>query len=128
MPKNIILLSDGTGNSSANVWRTNVWRVFESLDLTDSSQIAQIAIYDDGIGSSSFKPLAMLGGAFGWGLKRNILHLYSFLCRNYQPSTVEQILRPDLRLWIQSRRFHHSGVDGPGPQSRARCVQYPWNL
>jgi hypothetical protein len=27
----------------------------------------------------------MLGGAFGWGLKRNVLHLYSFLCRNYQP-------------------------------------------
>jgi hypothetical protein len=26
----IILLSDGTGNSSAKVWRTNVWRIFES--------------------------------------------------------------------------------------------------
>ena len=82
MAKNIILLSDGTGNSSASLWRTNVWRVFESLDLTDSSQVA---IYDDGVGSSSFKPLAILGGAFGWGLKRNVLHLYRFLCRNYQP-------------------------------------------
>src|SRR5262249_6854263 len=30
------------------------------------------------------KPLAMLGGAFGWGLKRNVLALYMFLCRNYQ--------------------------------------------
>ena len=62
--KNIILLSDGTGNSAARVWRTNVWRVFESLDLTNSRQVA---IYDDGVGSSSFKPLALLGGAFGWG-------------------------------------------------------------
>lgn len=73
--KNIILLSDGTGNSSASVWRTNVWRVFQSLDLTDSSQIA---FYDDGVGTSSFKPLAVVGGAFGYGLKRNVLDLTPF--------------------------------------------------
>ena len=52
--KRIILLSDGTGNSAGKVWRTNVWRVFESLDLTSSQQIA---FYDDGVGTSSFKPL-----------------------------------------------------------------------
>jgi uncharacterized protein (DUF2235 family) len=80
--KRIILLSDGTGNSSASVWRTNVWRVFQSLDLTDSSQVA---VYDDGVGTSSFKPLAVVGGAFGYGLKRNVLDLYAFLCRNYEP-------------------------------------------
>ncbi|UPT97723.1 DUF2235 domain-containing protein [Bradyrhizobium barranii subsp. apii] len=80
-PKNIILLSDGTGNSAAKVWRTNVWRLFQALDLKGSSQIA---IYDDGVGTSSFLPLAILGGVFGWGLKRNVLNLYKFLCRNYQ--------------------------------------------
>jgi hypothetical protein len=78
---NIILLSDGTGNSAAKVWRTNVWRLFQSLELKGSSQIA---IYDDGVGTSSFLPLAILGGAFGWGLKRNVRELYKFLCRNYQ--------------------------------------------
>jgi uncharacterized protein (DUF2235 family) len=81
-PKNIVLLSDGTGNAAARVWRTNVWRVFESLDLRSPRQVA---IYDDGVGTSSFKPLAVLGGAFGWGLKRNVLDLYTFLCRNYEP-------------------------------------------
>jgi uncharacterized protein (DUF2235 family) len=81
MSKNIVLLSDGTGNSAAKVWRTNVWRVFQALDLKGSDQIA---IYDDGVGTSSFKPLAILGGAFGYGLKRNVLNLYKFLCRNYQ--------------------------------------------
>ena len=34
--KRIILLSDGTGNSAGNVWRTIVWTTFESLDLTSS--------------------------------------------------------------------------------------------
>ena len=84
--KRIILLSDGTGNAASRVWRTNVWRIFESLDLTGSNQVA---IYDDGVGTSSFKPLAILGGAFGWGLKRNILDLYKFVCRNYQSSEDE---------------------------------------
>src|SRR5437763_3255107 len=79
--KRILLLSDGTGNSAAKVWRTNVWRVFELLDLTGPDQVAK---YDDGVGTSSFKPLAILGGAFGWGLKRNVLDIYKFLCANYQ--------------------------------------------
>src|SRR6266566_6453421 len=86
MAKKIILLSDGTGNSAAKVWRTNVWRIFEFLDLTSPDQVAK---YDDGVGSSSFKPLAILGGAFGWGLKRNLLDLYKFLCRTYQSSDDE---------------------------------------
>jgi uncharacterized protein (DUF2235 family) len=56
-PKNIVVLSDGTGNAAAKVWRTNVWRLFQSQDLTNPRQVA---IYDDGVGSSAFKPLALL--------------------------------------------------------------------
>jgi len=81
MGKNIVLLSDGTGNSSAKLFKTNVWRLFQALDLTDPAR--QIAYYDDGVGTSSFKPLAILGGVFGVGLKRNIIDIYSFCCRNY---------------------------------------------
>ena len=80
--KNIVLLSDGTGNSAAKLFRTNVWRLYQALDLTDETR--QIAYYDDGVGTSSFKPLAVLGGAAGYGLKRNVLDLYTFLCRNYR--------------------------------------------
>src|ERR1700761_8278743 len=81
MSRNIVLLSDGTGNSSAKVWRTNVWRTFEALDLSGSDQVA---FYDDGGGPSSFKPWAILGGAFGFGLKRNVIDIYKFACRNYR--------------------------------------------
>lgn len=80
--KRIILLSDGTGNAASKVWKSNVWRVFESLDLRGSEQVA---FYDDGVGTSSFKPLAILGGVFGYGLKRNVLDIYKFLCVNYRP-------------------------------------------
>ena len=83
MPKNIVLLSDGTGNSAAKVFRTNVWRLFQILDLRNPS--IQVAFYDDGVGTSSFKLFAILGGVFGFGLKRNVIAIYSFCCRNYQP-------------------------------------------
>ena len=81
MGRKIILLSDGTGNSAAKVWRTNVWRTFEALDLSGNDQVA---LYDDGVGTSSFKPMAVLGGAFGLGLRRNVIALYKFACRNYR--------------------------------------------
>lgn len=88
MKKNIILLSDGTGNSSHDPFKTNVWRLYQALDLNrreaQPNDPDQIACYDDGVGTSSFQPLALLGGAFGYGLKRNVLDLYTFLCRNYK--------------------------------------------
>jgi uncharacterized protein (DUF2235 family) len=81
MTRNIVLLSDGTGNSAAKVWRTNVWCTFEALDLSGNDQVA---FYDDGVGTSTFKPWAILGGAFGFGLKRNVIDIYKFACRNYK--------------------------------------------
>jgi len=94
--KSILLFSDGTGNSSAKLQKTNVWRLYEAIDLGDpvngtslnnpaDTGDIQIAYYDDGVGTSSFRLLAALGGIFGFGLSRNVRDLYKFLCRNYQP-------------------------------------------
>jgi len=85
--KAILLFSDGTGNSSAKLFKTNVWRLYEAVDLGPAprGKRVQIAYYDNGVGTSGFRPLALLGGIFGWGLKRNILKMYTFLCRNYMP-------------------------------------------
>jgi uncharacterized protein (DUF2235 family) len=83
MSKNIVLLSDGTGNSAARLFRTNVWRLSQIVDLREPGR--QILYYDDGVGTSSFKLFAVLGGIFGFGLKRNVVDIYSFCSRNYQP-------------------------------------------
>jgi hypothetical protein len=80
MPKTIVVFSDGTGNSAANAFKTNVWRLYQALDLTAPDQIA---VFDDGVGTSSFKPLRYLGLALGVGVKRNVIALYKFLCRNF---------------------------------------------
>jgi uncharacterized protein (DUF2235 family) len=88
-PKNIVLLSDGTGNSAHDPFKTNIWRLYQALDLNRREAGAndwdQIACYDDGVGTESSQFLAIPGLAFGFGLKRNVLDLYSFLCRNYRP-------------------------------------------
>jgi hypothetical protein len=81
MGKNIVLLSDGTGNSAAKLQKTNVWRIYRALDLSSDSQLAE---YDDGVGTSSLRPLALIGSGFGVGLARNVRHLYAFLSRNYR--------------------------------------------
>ena len=87
-PRNILLFSDGTGNSSAKLQKTNVWRFYEALDLgypVAETEPVQIAYYDNGVGTSSIQLLAVLGGIFGFGLARNIRDIYKFLCRNYRP-------------------------------------------
>jgi uncharacterized protein (DUF2235 family) len=85
--KRILLFSDGTGNSSASLMKTNVWRMYEMVDLgpAPEGQIVQIGYYSNGVGTSNFEPLAALGGIFGIGLRRNVLTLYEFLCRTYNP-------------------------------------------
>ena len=86
--RNILIFSDGTGNSSAKLARTNVWKAYKAVDLEDPQSPKpprQFAFYDDGVGTSSFRPLALLGGAFGVGLARNVRDLYAFVCRTYQP-------------------------------------------
>jgi uncharacterized protein (DUF2235 family) len=87
-PRNIIVLSDGTGNSSAKAFRTNVWKMYRALDLADPKKLKeprQFAFYDNGVGTSAFRPLGLLGGVFGVGLARNVRDLYAFICRTYRP-------------------------------------------
>lgn len=81
MARNIIILSDGTGNSASKLQKTNVWRLYDALDLSGSDQIAE---YDDGVGTSSLRPLAMIGSGFGIGLAQNVRRLYGFISRNYR--------------------------------------------
>jgi uncharacterized protein (DUF2235 family) len=89
MAKRIVICSDGTGNSAIKGRGTNVFKLFEAVDLEthkfNPDATPQIAIYDDGVGTERFKPLKILSGATGWGLSRNVKHLYKELARVYDP-------------------------------------------
>lgn len=91
MSKNIVLFADGTGNSPATLFKTNVWRMYQALDIRDSCEPRQIAFYDNGVGTESYKPLAAIGGAFGIGVWHNVRDLYTFVCRNYDAARHDKI-------------------------------------
>ena len=83
MAKNIVIFSDGTGNIGAKNRGTNVYKLFEAIDVHQDNP-KQIAFYDDGVGTSRLKPLKLLGGAIGIGLRRNVLELYQSIARVYE--------------------------------------------
>jgi uncharacterized protein (DUF2235 family) len=53
--KNIIICSDGTGNTAIKGRGTNVFKLFEAVDInghrTDPALCRQLAFYDDGVGT-----------------------------------------------------------------------------
>lgn len=87
--KNIVMCSDGTGNAAFKDRGTNVFKLFESVDVdghhANRKAVEQIAFYDDGVGTQTFAPLAAFSGAVGWGLSRNVKELYAHLARAYRP-------------------------------------------
>src|SRR5580765_5849641 len=98
--RNLIVLSDGTGNSASKAFKTNVWRLYQALNLRDGKQVAE---FGDGVGTSSVTFLRIIGLALGIGVKRNVLNLYKFLCHNYWRDERKEILEKDRehdRIWM----------------------------
>jgi hypothetical protein len=97
------------------------------LNLVGNDQVAK---YDDGVGTSCFLPLALLGGAFGWGLKRNILDAYKFVCRNYQTDSSDLFLfgftwNERLGDAEASAAANFPNTKAAAPQSNARAESGP---
>ena len=57
MPKRIVICSDGTGNTTLKGRGTNVFKLFEAIDLNghryDPAVTPQLAFYDDGVGTGN---------------------------------------------------------------------------
>lgn len=89
MAKNIVICSDGTGATAAKNRGTNVFKLYEAVELRDHrvhpGRVPQITFYDDGVGSQGWKPLKLLGGACGLGFSVNVRQLYAELARTYEP-------------------------------------------
>jgi len=87
--KNIVLCSDGTGNSDTKGRGTNVFKLYEAVDIhgykTENEKVEQVAFYDDGVGTENFAVFRMLGAAFGFGFAKNIRDLYTELVHVYVP-------------------------------------------
>jgi len=78
MSRNIVVLSDGTGQVGGKGRDTNVYKLFRMLeDRTDQ----QIVFYDQGLGTDG-RPIS--GNAFGAGFRNNLLQCYKFIFENYK--------------------------------------------
>ncbi|MBC8553702.1 MAG: DUF2235 domain-containing protein [Candidatus Brocadiales bacterium] len=82
MGKNIILCADGTGNKGGYTPSSNVYKIYNAININDNPQIR---FYDNGIGTEKNKYYRGLAGAFGLGFKSNVIDLYVYLAKNYNP-------------------------------------------
>jgi hypothetical protein len=81
MNKRIVIFADGTGNAFTRQ-ESNIWRLYEAIDLTRPDQIAH---YVRGVGTSSFRLWATIDAATGLGVPANVRRAYEYLCRNWRP-------------------------------------------
>ena len=82
--KNIILCSDGTGQSGGAGISTNVWRIYDAIDIQYKDK-KQLVFYDDGVGTNKNMVLKVMGLVLGYGLSRNIRELYKYTVMHYKP-------------------------------------------
>ncbi len=90
MAKNIVVLSDGTGNELKTKGNTNVVRLFALM--TRGAPSSQVMFYDPGVGTMGAQGALtgvgrsvtkFMGLAFGYGLKTNVVQGYEFIMNNY---------------------------------------------
>lgn len=78
MPKNIVILCDGTGQIGGKGASTNVYKFFNMLEDRTPNQVVY---YDPGIGTDLLGKFAQI---FGIGFKRNVLQCYKFLFDHFE--------------------------------------------
>ncbi|HEY1276582.1 MAG TPA: DUF2235 domain-containing protein [Thermoleophilaceae bacterium] len=88
MPKRLVVCCDGTWNrpdqtSHGVAAPTNVSKLALAVAREDAAGTSQLLHYEPGVGTRRFERLR--GGAFGFGLSRNVRDCYRFLVLNYEP-------------------------------------------
>jgi uncharacterized protein (DUF2235 family) len=78
--KRLIVFCDGTWNRADQPAPTNVCKLREAVDTSVAHQLVH---YEPGVGTRRWERVS--GGAFGFGLSRNVQDCYRFLVDNYEP-------------------------------------------
>lgn len=78
MPKNIVVLSDGTGQEGGVGYNTNIYKTFNIIkDRTDN----QIVFYDPGLGTAGAELVQQITG---YGISKNIQDCYTFIFEHFE--------------------------------------------
>ena len=122
MPKNIVVLSDGTAQEGGRGRDTNVYKLFKMLE---NRTAGQVVFYDRGLGTDWRK---LTGNAAGMGITRNILECYRFLFEHFQAGDRVYLFgfsRGAATVTSLSHFIHRFGVL---PQSRPELIRRAWRL
>jgi uncharacterized protein (DUF2235 family) len=80
--KKLIVCADGTWDKATNKHPTNVERMHTAVASAADDGTPQLPYYHPGVGTSFWERLP--GGAFGYGLSRNVRDCYRFLVEHYE--------------------------------------------
>ncbi len=121
-PKNIVVLSDGTGQEGGLATNTNVYKLFNMLE---DRTPRQVVFYDAGLGTGFRR---VTGMASGMGISRNIQEGYRFIFDNYQAGDrifMFGFSRGAATVRSLSSFIHHFGLL---PQSRPDLIKAAWKI
>ena len=76
-PRNLLAFADGSWARGDSSGGSHVWDLHRNL-----AREGQLSFYDPGVGTGRFK---FTGGILGWGMHRNVLDLYAWICKTYEP-------------------------------------------
>jgi uncharacterized protein (DUF2235 family) len=124
MSKNIIILSDGTGQDGGKTddRNSNVYRLFNMLE---DRTVDQIVFYDPGVGTGVRK---VTGNVGGMGISRNIKQAYAFLVENFQAGDRIYLIgfsRGAATVRSLSSFIHHFGIL---PRSRPGLIKKAYSV
>ncbi len=122
MAKNIIVLSDGTGQEGGRGHDSNVYKLMRMLeDRTER----QMVFYDQGIGTDG---RAVSGNIAGLGFSENILQCYQFIYENYNAGDKIYLFgfsRGAATVRSLANFIHYFGIL---PKSRPELIQEAYDI
>lgn len=83
MSKRLVMCCDGTWSTANQPAATNVVKLFHSVAPSDEDGTEQRTFYQPGVGTLLSERVR--GGAFGFGLSRDVRRTYRFVVENFDP-------------------------------------------
>ncbi|WP_108818571.1 DUF2235 domain-containing protein [Pseudovibrio sp. Alg231-02] len=127
MSKNIVVLSDGTGQEGGVTADSNIYRLFK---MAENRTKDQIIFYDRGLGTSGSGGLVSrkLGSLTGFGIQKNILECYRFIFDNFEAGDKIYLFgfsRGAATVRSLSGFLHLFGIL---PKSRPELIQHAYEI
>jgi uncharacterized protein (DUF2235 family) len=122
MSKNIVVLSDGTGQEGGEGRNTNIYKIF---NMVEDRTKRQITFYDRGLGTGWRK---FSGNVAGAGISKNIKECYQFIFENFEADDQVYLFgfsRGAATVRSLSGFIHEFGVI---PKSRPELIDKAWKI